>query len=90
MHRLLIKHAKQVVTVCKNSETVLKGAAMNNVSVLNGPVSIVVSSDGTIRYIDEDTVVSQIFGDKEFENIIDATDCCVIPGNKCWSRVQSE
>ena len=80
MHRLLIKHARQVVTVCKNGETLLKGAAMNDVCVLNGPVSVVISCDGHIGYIGEDTEVSQKFEEKEFERIVDATDCCVIPG----------
>jgi imidazolonepropionase len=82
MHRLLIKHARQVVTVCKNGETLLKGAAMSEVSILNGPVSIVVDCDGNIGYIGEDTEVSRKFNDKEFEKIVDATGCCVIPGIK--------
>lgn len=80
MHRLLIKHARQVVTVCKNGETLLKGAAMNDVCVLNGPVSVVINCDGHIGYIGKDTEVSQKFEEKEFERIVDATDCCVIPG----------
>jgi hypothetical protein len=76
----LIKHARQVVTVCKNGETLLKGAAMNDVCVLNGPVSVVINCDGHIGYIGKDTEVSQKFEEKEFERIVDATDCCVIPG----------
>ena len=80
MHRLLIRHARQVVTVCNNGEQLLKGSAMNNVCILNGRISIVVNSKGNIEYIDEDTVVSQKFEEKEFETIVDATDCCVIPG----------
>ena len=80
MHRLLIKRARQVVTVCKNGETMLKGSAMNNISILNGPVSIVVNCDGNIEFIGEDTLVSQKFEKGEFERIVDATDCCIIPG----------
>jgi hypothetical protein len=76
----LIKHARQVVTVCKNGETLLKGTAMNDVCVLNGPVSVVINCDGHIGYIGKDTEVSQKFEEKEFERIVDATDCCVIPG----------
>ena len=80
MHRLLIKHARQVVSVCRNGEKLLKGAAMNEACILSGPVSVVVNCDGNIAYIGEDTVVSLEFDDKEFERVIDATDCCVIPG----------
>ena len=80
MHRLLIRHARQVVSVCKNGEILLKGAAMNEAFMLDGPVSIVVNCDGNIAYIGEDNVVSLKFDEKEFERIIDATDCCVIPG----------
>ena len=84
MHRLLIKHARQVVTVCKNGETLLKGGNMNEVCILNGPVSIVVNCDGNIGYIGEDTV--ETIGDKEFERIVDATDCCVVPGINTGGR----
>ena len=80
MYRLLIKHAKQVVTVCHNGEKVLRGTAMNNVCILTGPVSIVVNWEGNIAYIAEDSVVSKKFEEKEFATILDATDCCVIPG----------
>ncbi|XP_028414426.1 probable imidazolonepropionase [Dendronephthya gigantea] len=80
MHRLLIKSARQVVTVCKNGETLQKGSAMNNICILNGPVSIVVNSDGNIDFIGEDTLVSRRFKEGEFERIVDATDCCIIPG----------
>ena len=85
MHRLLVKHAKQVVTVCKNGETLLKGAAMNDVSILDGPINIVVDENGNIDYIGEDDDISQKFGDAEFERVLDASGMCVVPGSHCGS-----
>lgn len=81
MHRLLLRHAKQVVTVCQNGEKILKGKAMNCVCILEGATSIVVNADGLIEDIGEDEIIMEKYGDKAFEKVIDASDMCVIPGS---------
>lgn len=84
MHRLLVRHAKQVVTVCENGEEILKGKAMNNVCVLDGKTSIVINNEGLIDDIGEDEAIMKKYSSKMFEKEIDATDMCVIPGTVQW------
>lgn len=83
MHRLIVRHAKQVVTVCQNGETLLKGSAMNNVCVLEeGPTSIVINNNGLIEDIGDDETITRKYGNKTFEEEIDASGMCVVPGKK--------
>ena len=86
MYKALIKHARQVVLVCKNKELILRGDAMKRLAILeagaqNGGVSIVVDDAGIIECIDYDEKISQRYSDCRFEEEIDASGMCVVPGN---------
>ncbi|RDD46489.1 putative imidazolonepropionase [Trichoplax sp. H2] len=85
--RLLVRHAKQVVMVCNKGQLALPGAAMNQLAVLTKSdqssstgYSIVVDNCGTIDAIGPDEEIDKEFSPKDFTNIIDATDMCVLPG----------
>lgn len=83
MTRLIIRHAKQVVLVCKNGERVLKGEAMKTVAVLDseeGAGVSVVANDGKIECIDHDSVIGNKYHGQTFDTEIDATGMCVLPG----------
>lgn len=84
MFRLLVRNAKQVVTICTNNERVLKGEAMQNVAVVEAKqgegVSVVIDGQGNIACIDEDHVVQEKYADCQFESEINAAGMCVLPG----------
>ena len=84
---MVIRHAKQVVEVCRKGERVVKGEAMQSVAIVEGRhgegVSIVVDDVGKIECIDEDHVVKEKYAGCHFENEVDATGMCVIPGESC-------
>ena len=83
MYRLIVRHAKQVVTVCQNGEMLLKGSAMNNICILEGgPTSIVINNNGLIEDIGDDETMARKYGEKTFEKEIDASGMCVVPGKK--------
>ncbi|KAG7456292.1 hypothetical protein MATL_G00250330 [Megalops atlanticus] len=77
--RLYIKNAKQVVLVCNSGERYLTKDGMQKLSVIeNG--SLVVGKDGLVKAVGQaDTIASQFEG-ASFENVIDASGMCVIPG----------
>ena len=84
---LFVRHAKQIVQVCARSERQLRGKAMNELAVLTASsddaqgVSLVVAEDGSISDIGRDVELIAKYGDHRFGREIDATDCCVLPGN---------
>ena len=86
MHKVIIRHARQVVLVCRHKERILKGEAMKNLAILEGTqhggVSIVVNEAGIIECIDEDDTINQWYGDCCFEKEIDASGMCVLPGKQ--------
>ncbi|XP_036373379.1 probable imidazolonepropionase isoform X2 [Megalops cyprinoides] len=77
--RLYIKNAKQVVLVCNSGERYLTKDGMQKLSVIeNG--SLIVGKDGLVKAVGQaDTIASQFEG-ASFENVIDASGMCVIPG----------
>lgn len=83
MTRLIIRHAKQVVLVCKNGERVLKGEGLKSVAVLdsneNSGLSVV-ANDGKIECIDYDQQVDEKYHGQSFDTEINATGMCVLPG----------
>ncbi|XP_031571789.1 probable imidazolonepropionase [Actinia tenebrosa] len=83
MSRLIIRHAKQVVMVCKNGERILKGEAMKEIAVFNSTDAqgvSVVANEGRIECIDWDESVEKKYGDCTFDTEIDASGMCVLPG----------
>ncbi|KAH6938738.1 hypothetical protein HPB50_012219 [Hyalomma asiaticum] len=82
-YRLLLKNARQVVQVVDNGQKVVKGDSMRRLAVLQGndvTFSIVVNQFGRIAAIDESSVIAENFELSQFEEVIDATGCCVLPG----------
>ncbi|XP_015915359.1 probable imidazolonepropionase [Parasteatoda tepidariorum] len=82
-YKLLIHSAKQVVQVVKNGEQLVIGKNLDKVAVLDGGdtgISIVVSSDGIISDIGNKNDIEEKYKASTFENIIDATGKCVLPG----------
>ena len=56
VHRLRVRNAAQVVTVCSRGERVLRGTEMGQVAVLEGGgLGIVVDSSGKIAAVGRDT-----------------------------------
>ena len=84
MHSLRIHHAKQVVLVCNNEERLLMGKAMKNLAILEGGlergVSIVVNNAGKIECVDFDDKVDQDYPNCTYEEEVDASGMCVVPG----------
>lgn len=82
-HRLLVKNAAQIVTVCSNRETKLVGAAMKNISTLNAEtegLSVAVGMDGNIVAVGPDAQVGAELEGCTFERVLDAGGRSVIPG----------
>ncbi|XP_020619439.1 probable imidazolonepropionase [Orbicella faveolata] len=84
MYSLRIRHAKQVVLVCNNKERLLTGESMKNLAILEGGldrgVSIVVNNAGKIECVDFDDKVDQDYPNCTFEEEVDASGMCVVPG----------
>lgn len=84
MYGLRIRHAKQVVLVCNNNECLLTGDSMKNLAILEGGqdrgVSIAVDNAGKIECIDFDDKVDQEYPNCTFEEEVDASGMCVVPG----------
>ncbi|KAH7966251.1 hypothetical protein HPB49_014801 [Dermacentor silvarum] len=82
-YRLLLKNARQVVQVVDNGQKIVKGDSMRRLAVLQGndvTFSIVVNQFGRIAAIDESSVIAENYEQSQFEEVIDATGCCVLPG----------
>jgi len=84
MYSLRIRHAKQVVLVCNKKERLLTGEAMKNLAIFEGGldrgVSIVVNNAGKIECIDFDDKIDQEYPNCTFEEEVDASGMCAVPG----------
>eukprot|EP00057_Strongylocentrotus_purpuratus_P034859 XP_796824.3 PREDICTED: probable imidazolonepropionase [Strongylocentrotus purpuratus] len=82
--KLLVKNAKQVVQVCDGGETCLIGDSMKSLALIQqnneDGVDIVVGRDGTIVAVDHSSEIQKKYGACEFDQTLDATNMCVIPG----------
>ncbi|MED6267600.1 putative imidazolonepropionase [Characodon lateralis] len=78
-HKLLVKNAKQVVLICNNGEKYLTKHGMNNLSVIEN-ASVVIGSDGLIRAVGPAETIRTQYSESSFDNVIDATGMCVLPG----------
>ncbi|KAM8883897.1 putative imidazolonepropionase [Synchiropus picturatus] len=78
-YKLLVKNAKQVVLVCNNAEKCLTKSGMQNLCVIeNG--SVVIDRNGLIRAVGPSDAISGQYPDASFDQVIDATGMCVLPG----------
>ena len=82
---LLIKNAKQVVTVCDNGEKLLCGEEAKTVKVCDASesqgYSIVIDNCGRIEAIGFDEDIKKNYVHASFDIEINATGKCVLPGN---------
>lgn len=85
-HRLLVHSARQLVQVTATGEKLLTGArSMNSLAVLERRpdgqgVSVVVDRQGLIEAIGFDADIKAAYHSAMFDEVIDATDKCIIPG----------
>ena len=86
--RLIVRHARQIVQVCRNREVRLTGTAMNDVCVMSAEdfgaegLSLVVGADGLIADIGTDREIAVKYGNAKADREIDARNKSVIPGNE--------
>ncbi|ERE91831.1 putative imidazolonepropionase [Cricetulus griseus] len=78
-HRLLLENARQVVLVCAHGERFLAGPALRSLAVLEG-ASLVVGTDGFIKAIGPADVIQRQFSGETFEERIDCSGKCILPG----------
>ncbi len=81
-HKLMIRHACQIVNVCKNSEVMLRGKEMANVALTedkNG-LSLVVGNDGLILDYGTDKEIELKYQKCSFDKEINAAGQTVMPG----------
>ena len=86
MHRLIIRHARQIVQVCSNKELLINDAKlMKTISTMESDdvtkgYSVIVDVDGNIFDLGEDERISEKYAGVQFEREIDARGKCVMPG----------
>ncbi|KAL6090422.1 hypothetical protein STEG23_001205, partial [Scotinomys teguina] len=78
-HRLLLENAQQVVLMCTQGERFLAGPALRSLAVLEG-ASLVVGTDGFIKAIGPADAIQRQFSGETFEERIDCSGKCVLPG----------
>uniref|UniRef100_A0A671P9T1 Probable imidazolonepropionase n=2 Tax=Cyprinidae TaxID=7953 RepID=A0A671P9T1_9TELE len=77
--RLLVKNATQVVLVCRNGEEYLTRDGMQTLAVVeNG--SVLIGHDGLIKAVGPADIIESQFKGAKFDNVLDASGMCVIPG----------
>uniref|UniRef100_A0A8C1TZR7 Probable imidazolonepropionase n=1 Tax=Cyprinus carpio TaxID=7962 RepID=A0A8C1TZR7_CYPCA len=77
--RLLVKNATQVVLVCRNGEKYLTRDGMQTLAVVeNG--SVLIGHDGLIKAVGPADIIESQFKGAKFDNVLDASGMCVIPG----------
>ncbi|XP_029418949.1 probable imidazolonepropionase isoform X2 [Nannospalax galili] len=78
-HHLLLENAQQVVLVCARGERYLAGPALRSLAVLEG-ASLVLGTDGFIKAIGPADVIQRQFSEETFEERIDCSGKCILPG----------
>ncbi|MBN3299682.1 HUTI imidazolonepropionase, partial [Amia calva] len=77
--KLLVKNAKQVVLVCNNGERYLTKDGLQHIALTDN-ASLVIGQDGLLKAVGPADSIDSQFKAASFENIIDASGMCVIPG----------
>ncbi|XP_073692461.1 probable imidazolonepropionase [Garra rufa] len=77
--KLFVKNATQVVLVCRNGERYLTRDGMQTLTVVeNG--SVLIGHDGLIKAVGPADIIESQFKGAKFDNVLDASGMCVIPG----------
>ena len=94
MNRLIIRHARQIVQVCSNGEPMIcQSNLLQNVSVMENNntndegFSLVVDESGRILNVGTDDVIGKEYEGIKFEQEIDATGKCIIPGIRLFCKI---
>ena len=96
MNRLIIRHARQIAQVCSNGEPMIcQSNLLQNVSVMEnnntdsngGGFSLVVDESGRILNVGTDDVIGKEYEGIKFEQEIDATGKCIIPGIRLFCKI---
>ncbi|KAF4111428.1 probable imidazolonepropionase [Onychostoma macrolepis] len=77
--RLLVKNATQVVLVCRNGEQYLTRDGMQTLAVVEKG-SVLIGHDGLIKAVGPADIIESQFKGAKFDNVLDASGMCVIPG----------
>ncbi|XP_075218956.1 putative imidazolonepropionase [Lycorma delicatula] len=79
---LLIHSAKQIVTVTNSNKLMLRGLEQRKLEVLEHPngVAVVVNENGVVADIGLNKDIFKRYKDNNFEQVIDASEMCVLPG----------
>jgi len=78
---LRIRNASQLVVICSNGETMLKGDKQNEIEILKNASMIIDQKSGKIKAVYlENTVESERYSSEQFEVDINASGKSVIPG----------
>ncbi|TRY64680.1 hypothetical protein DNTS_006388 [Danionella cerebrum] len=77
--RLLVKNAAQIALVCNNGEQYLTKDGMQSLAVVEN-ASVVIGHDGRIKAVGPADVIASQFKGAKFDNVLDASGMCVVPG----------
>ncbi|KAG8439601.1 hypothetical protein GDO86_005692 [Hymenochirus boettgeri] len=78
-YRLLLENAEQIVVVCSKEEDFLLEDGMRNLAILERG-SMVIGHDGLIKAVGPADSIRNQFSNASFENIINCTGKCILPG----------
>lgn len=78
--KLLVKNARQVVAVCSEMQKFLKSQDIDQKFVFFENATIAIDKSGIITHIGSYQDVVSIIPEAQFEEVIDASNKCVIPG----------
>ncbi|XP_071491307.1 probable imidazolonepropionase [Diadema antillarum] len=82
--KLCLRNARQVVQVCSEGESCLVGEAMKKVAVIqqdgDDGVDVIVDREGQIAALGHSSVIQSKYGDCQFDQTVDCSNMCVIPG----------
>lgn len=80
---MIIRHARQIVHVCKKSESMLRGQEASHVAVSENSdgLSLVVGEDGRIKDYGADAEIEMKYNGCVFQKEINADGKTILPGN---------
>eukprot|EP00794_Sanderia_malayensis_P006326 gene6326-7051_t len=81
-HKIIVRHAYQIVNVCKNSEMLLRGKEMGHVALTEDKdgLSLIVGKDGLVLDYGTDKEIESKYVNCTFETEINADGQTIMPG----------